>query len=129
MKVCFPLDELGAPGLAFINNWGFTHVYYYGPEIKRGYPDVLRRWANYPNSLKTYDPKCTYIQRCLVCEHARAIESDPDERIMPHDYTNALDCLGQVDNAVDEPIRPYELYCTLCGALWDPVPEGKMKLV
>jgi hypothetical protein len=128
MKVCLPLDELGAPGLAFINNWGFTHVYYHGPAIKRSYPDVLRRWATYPDSLRVYDASCRYVQRCLVCEHARAIENDPDERLMPHDYKNALESLG-VTKIGDDPIHPHELYCTLCGAIWDPVPEGKMKLV
>jgi hypothetical protein len=48
---------------------------------------------------------------------------------MPHDWENARQFLAAAPDDPNDPIKKHELYCTLCAAIWDPVPDGKEKLL
>lgn len=100
MRVCF--HDRG-----WINNYGYTHLYY-NPTVAR--------------------TRCNWIRACLICDKRDSIEKDPDERLMPHRWEIAKGN-PSVDPTMCDLVA-HELFCEAgCGALWDPVPEGKDKLL
>jgi hypothetical protein len=48
---------------------------------------------------------------------------------MPHDWENARQFLAAAIDDPEDPIKAHDLYCTSCAAIWDPVPDGKEKLL
>lgn len=49
---------------------------------------------------------------------------------MPHDWVNAKEHLKETyPQSTWGSILPHELFCKECKAVWDPVPDGKEKLL
>lgn len=112
-------------GYSWLNNQGFTHLYYFGPSIKRSTPRYF-----VCDDLGVHDVKCRWSVRCIICGAMSAIEFDPDKRLMPHAWEEPPhETLRKQSFDVWQTTMNHELYCLLCGAIWDPVPEGKVKLV
>lgn len=121
-RVCLDLESIRT-----LNCLGYTHLYYNGPSLENG---ESKRWAIADGPFKVHEPRCTWTRRCIICFSVDRIENDPDERIMPHDWGIPPPELLKLNNP-DNPfaVKAFELYCNLCGALWDPVPDGKDKLL
>lgn len=115
----------------WINNYGYSHLYYYGPESYFDDTEILKTRPWYYSRFKVHSPRCRWMRRCLICLGVTLpIEKDPDERIMPHDWKPAKGHRLLENYNGDEPILDHELVCEAgCGAVWDPVPDGKDKLL
>lgn len=79
------------------------------------------------HGMKVYFPHCRYHCDCKICGKGiqPPLENDPDQRIMQHDWVNAKEHF-----AGSSTFNPHELFCKAgCKAVWDPVPDGKEKLL